>query len=140
MNIICRDFNPKIVNGRVENIVGNYELGRRNAKGNKLVLFCQETEMVITNTWFASPPRRLYTWTSPHHDGQNIIRNQIDFILINKRFRNSLMSAKIYPETVIRPDYNPVIIEMKLKCKKIMKPKEVHLDMTKLRDPVYKRT
>jgi hypothetical protein len=63
INIICGDFNAKIGNGRVENIVGDYGLGRRNARGDKLVQFCQEAEMVITNTWFALPLRRLYTWT-----------------------------------------------------------------------------
>jgi hypothetical protein len=73
INIICGNFNAKIDNERVENIVGDYGLGRRNARGDKLVQFCQEVEMVITNIWFALPPPRLYTWTSPQHDGENIV-------------------------------------------------------------------
>ena len=46
----------------------------------KLIEFCQENALVITNTLFQQHKRRLYTWTSP--DGQH--RNQIDYIFAAK--------------------------------------------------------
>ena len=44
-------------------------------RGQRLIAFCQENALVITNTLFQQHQRRLYTWTSP--DGQH--QNQIDF-------------------------------------------------------------
>ena len=48
-----------------------------NEAEQRLIEFCQENAVVITNTLFQQHKRRLYTWTSP--DGQH--RNQIDYIL-----------------------------------------------------------
>jgi len=42
--------------------------------------------MKITNTYYKLPPRRFYTWKAPGDRPDNIIRNQIDYILINKRY------------------------------------------------------
>ena len=58
--------------------------------GQKLIEFCQENALVITNTLFQKHKRRLYTWTSP--DGQH--QNQIDYILCSQRWRSSIQSAK----------------------------------------------
>ena len=46
-----------------------------NEAGQRLIEFCQENTLVITNTLFQQHKRRLYTWTSP--DGQH--QNQIDY-------------------------------------------------------------
>ena len=49
-------------------------------KQGRLIEFCQENALVITNTLFQQHKRRLYTWTSP--DGQHL--NQIDHIFAAK--------------------------------------------------------
>jgi len=82
-----------------------YGLEVRNDRGKRLIQFCQEEEFVITNTWYSLPNRRLYTWTSPQHTQNNIVRNQIDYILINRRFRSSNKSTKTYPGDV-HSDHN----------------------------------
>ena len=46
-----------------------FGLGIRNEAGQRLIEFCQENALVITNTLFQQHKRRLYTWTSP--DGQH---------------------------------------------------------------------
>ena len=56
-------------------------LGVRNEAGQRLIEFCQENTLVITNTLFQQHKRRLYTWTSP--DGQH--QNQTDYILCSKQ-------------------------------------------------------
>jgi len=58
-------------------VTGKFGLGIWNEAGQRLIEFCQENALVITNTLFQQHKRRLYTWTSP--DGQH--RNQIDYIL-----------------------------------------------------------
>ena len=51
-------------------------IGIWNEAAQRLIEFCQENALVITNTLFQQHERRRYTWTSP--DGQH--RNQIDGI------------------------------------------------------------
>lgn len=72
----------------------------------------------VINTFFKLP-RRL--WKSPANDQGNIVGNQIDFILINKRFQNSTIFTKTYPGADISSDHNLLIATMKLKLKKLMK-------------------
>ena len=50
--------------------------------------------MVIMNTWFQQPLHRLYTWKSPGY----ISRNQIDYIMINQRFKNCVKQARTFSE------------------------------------------
>ena len=61
-------------------VTGKFGLRIRNEAGQRLIEFCQENALVITNTPFQQHKRRLYTWTSP--DGQ--YQNQIDYILCSK--------------------------------------------------------
>ena len=50
-------------------VTGKFGLGIRNEAGQRLIEFCQEIAVVITNTLFQQHKRRVYTWTSP--DGQH---------------------------------------------------------------------
>lgn len=79
INLVIGDFNAKVGKGEVPRIAGNFGLGARNERGDILVQFCQECDFAIMNTYFQLPPRRLYTWTSPKHTPQQIVRNQIDY-------------------------------------------------------------
>ncbi|CAI9726028.1 Hypothetical predicted protein [Octopus vulgaris] len=58
---ILGDFNAKIGERAEADIVGKFGLGERNEAGDRLVQFCQEQHMRLTNTWFQQPRRRLYT-------------------------------------------------------------------------------
>ena len=63
--IIQGDFNAKVGKGCKDKNVGAYRLGQRNEKGNRLVEWAKEHGMIIGNTIFCQPPRRLWTWKSP---------------------------------------------------------------------------
>lgn len=119
VKIILGDFNAKIGEGEVTDIIGKYGLGQRNQRGERLIEFCQERNMVITNTMFRLPKRRLYTWTAPGNTKEHLIRNQIDFMLVNKRYRNSITSIKTYPGADINSDHNPLVANFKVRMKKI---------------------
>ena len=56
-----------------------FGLGNRNDRGERLVQYCEQNQLIITNTWFQQPPQKLYTWKSPG----DATRNQIDYIMIN---------------------------------------------------------
>ena len=58
-----------------------------------LVEFCKGEDLVITNTMFKHHVKNLYTWKSPG----DLHRNQIDYIKINQRFKNSVKNVKKVP-------------------------------------------
>ena len=74
---IIGDRNAKVGSQETPGVTGKFGLGIQNEAGKRLIEFCQENALVITNTLFQQHKRRLYTWTSP--DGQH--RNQIDYVL-----------------------------------------------------------
>lgn len=130
VNIILGDFNAKVGQNRTENVTGEHGLGMRNDRGERLVQFCQEKEYCIMNTFFKLPPRRLYTWRGPA-DGKEgrLVRNQIDYIIANKRFKNSVKSAKTYPGADIPTDHNLLLATVKVRLKRIgAKRKEIRRD------------
>ena len=77
---------------------------------------------MIANTYFQHPKRRLYTWRSP----RDICRNKIDFILINKRFRNGVKQARTYHGADVGSDHNPLTSKMNIKLKKLKKKHTNH--------------
>ena len=66
---IIGDWNAKIGSQEIPGLTGKFGLGVQNEAGQRLIEFCQEHALVITNTPFQQHKRRLYTWTSP--DGQH---------------------------------------------------------------------
>ena len=87
---IIGDWNAKVGNQETPGVTGKFGLGMQNEAGQRLIEFCQESELVIANTLFQQHKRRLYTWTSP--DGQH--RNQTEYILCSQRWRSSIHSTK----------------------------------------------
>ena len=66
---IIGDWNAKVGSQETPEVTGKFGLGIRNEPGQRLIKFCQENALVITNTLFQQHKRRLYTGTSP--DGQH---------------------------------------------------------------------
>ena len=66
---IIGDWNAKVGSQETPGVTGNFGLGILNEAGQRLIEFCQENTLVITNTLFQQHKRRLSTWTSP--DGQH---------------------------------------------------------------------
>ena len=62
---IIGDWNAKLGSQETPGVTGKFGLGVRNEAGQRLIEFCQENALVITNTLFQQHKRRLYTWTSP---------------------------------------------------------------------------
>ena len=65
---IIGDWNAKVGSQEAPGVTGKFGLGIQNEAGQRLIEFCQENALIITNTLFQQCKRRLYTWTSP--DGQ----------------------------------------------------------------------
>uniref|UniRef100_A0A8D2LL16 Endonuclease/exonuclease/phosphatase domain-containing protein n=1 Tax=Varanus komodoensis TaxID=61221 RepID=A0A8D2LL16_VARKO len=115
--IIMGDWNAKVGSQKITGITGKFGLGVQNEAGHRLVEFCQENTMVIANTLFQQPKRRLYTWTSP--DGQH--KNQIDYVFCSQRWRSSIKSVKIRPGADCGSDHELLVAKFRLKLKKVGK-------------------
>ena len=66
---IIGDWDAKVGSQEIPGVSVKFGLGIRNEAGQRLIEFCQENALVITNTLFQQHKSRLYTWTSP--DGQH---------------------------------------------------------------------
>ena len=62
---IIGDWNAKVGSQETPGATGKFVLRIQNEAGQRLIEFCQENALVITNTRFQQHKRRLYTWTSP---------------------------------------------------------------------------
>ncbi|XP_012544182.2 transposon TX1 uncharacterized 149 kDa protein [Bombyx mori] len=116
ITIILGDWNAKIgntCNDDLPSIVGNFGLGVRNERGQRLLDYCIERKFCIANTCFQHHPRRLYTWTSP---GARY-RNQIDYILINSRWKSAIRNVKTFPGAECGTDHNLLVARFTLRLK-----------------------
>ncbi|CAM4847582.1 unnamed protein product, partial [Rotaria magnacalcarata] len=111
--VIMGDWNVKVGSKSVTGITGNFGLEDRNEAGDKLLDFCQNNSMFITNTCFQQPKRRLYTWTSSN--GQ--YKNQIDYILCSQRWRSSIQLAKTRRDADCGSDHELLIAKFQMKLK-----------------------
>ena len=74
--------------------------------------------MIHVSAWVQNPPRKLCMRKSPGE----ISRNQIDYIMFNGRFRNSIKQTKTYPGDDTSSDHNPVATNINIVQKKIKMP------------------
>ena len=63
--IIMGDWNATIGDKAVEGISGTHGLGNINEAGERMIELCEDNQVIVTNTWYKQPRRRLYTWTTP---------------------------------------------------------------------------
>ena len=136
--IITGDFNAKMGKGSYQDLVGNHGLVKRNQRGDRMLQFCIENDLIVTNTTFQHPNRLLYTWKSPG----DISRHQLDYLLIRKRHRNSVKQCRTYPGADISSDHNPVIAKISVRLKRAMpknqNKKKEFIDWGKLKVPEMK--
>ena len=116
-----------------------WALLQRRHRGLRLLKFATFNDLVLVNTFGHYKASRGWTWHSPN--GQRY--NQIDYILVRKRFRSGENSARTrsFPEPDIGSDHDLLMI-FHIRLKKISKPKHTGLkfDPEKLEDPTVLET
>ncbi|XP_050059858.1 craniofacial development protein 2-like [Aphis gossypii] len=128
--IIMGDLNAIVGENREGREVGDFCLGKRNERIERVVEFCRENRMIITSTRFQNPKRRIYTWKIPG----DIARYQIDYILVKNRFKNQVTFCKAYLSADCDSDHNLVIAKCELRYTKPQRPK-VHQEKYSVRLP-----
>ena len=129
VNILMGDFSGKVGHESDYPTTGKYGLGKRNERGRRLIEFCKGKNLIITNT--EHHLRNIYIWKSPG----DIVRNHIDYIMINERCKNAVTNVKTYPGADVGSDHNPVLMPIKIKLKTTFqrKPPEKY-DLQQLKD------
>ena len=129
--LITGDFNARVGEDATEtDVLGKYGHGKRNDRGQTLVDFCAEHRLVVSNTLFRLHNRHRYTWRSP--DGST--RAQIDYILINKQWKQSINNARVCLSADCDSDHNLLILTMKLRFRKKRVNKPLLLDLEELKN------
>ena len=72
-----------------------------------------------SNIWFTKHPGKLWKWISP--DG--ITRNQIDYITVNRRYRNTVRDIRTHPEADCNNDHHMLVRNIKVKLQRLRQHK-----------------
>ena len=136
--VVQRDWNAKVGKDAQADwgeVCGPYCNIETNERGLRLLEFATFNNLVLTNTLGPHKPYRRWTWHSP--DGKH--HNQIDYILVKKRFRSgvNIHRTRSFPGADIGSDHDVVMMTFQVRLKKTRKPNQprLRLDLEKLRDP-----
>ncbi|KAK3894356.1 hypothetical protein Pcinc_001893 [Petrolisthes cinctipes] len=111
-----------------------------NERGFRLLEFASYNNMTLANTLGTHKESRRWTWHAPN----GLHHNQIDYILVQNRFRSSINIPKTrtFPGADIGSDHDLVILNLKIRWKKIKPAKNMRLkfNIEKLKDPSIRET
>ena len=79
--IMMGDYNAIVGEENADSYIGKYGLGKKNYRGSMLREFANNNKMVLCNTVFKQPKRRIWTWQSPRSE-----RYQLDYVMIRSRY------------------------------------------------------
>ena len=122
MLLILEDVNARTghKNRAKEIYMGKHGIGELNDNGERLIGLCEQNDLIIGGTLFPHKKIHKITWTSP--DGNT--KEQLDHILINRKWRGSLLDVRIYRGADIFSDHGLLISKIKLKLRKTRKGQE----------------
>ena len=109
--VVQGDWNAKIREDAYENC-GRHCNIKSNERGRRLLEFASYNDLMVANTFGSHKTSRKITWHSP--DGKT--HNQIDYIMVKKRFSSSVNIAKTrsFPGADIGSDHELVMMTFKL--------------------------
>ena len=136
--VVQGDWNAKVGEDAQEDwgeVCGPSCNPKTNDRGLKLLDFATYNNLVLANTLGNHKPSRRWTWHSP--DGTH--HNQIDYILVKKRFRSGIKTARTrtFPGANVGSDHDMVMMTLQTRLKNSRKPTQqrIRFDLEKLNDP-----
>ena len=128
---VVGDFNSKVGGIHEPSVIGQYSNVARgyNDRGERLVTFCKQNNLFITNTCFNH--RRKFTWVSPG----DRVRNTVDYIITRNNMRQFIHDSG----TLSHPDISDHrLVRCKAKLENFVKRKKSEVttkyDVQKLRN------
>ena len=136
--VVQGDWNAKVGEDAQEDwgeVCGPFCNLEINDGGLKLLDFATYNNIMLANTQGNHKPSRRWTWHSP--DGTH--HNQTDYILVKKRFRSGIKTArtKTLPGADVGSDHDMVMMTFQTRLKNSMKATHprIRFDLEKLNDP-----
>ena len=114
---------------------GPYCNKESNERGLRLLEFAGANQLCLANTFGMHKPSRRWTWHSP--GGK--YHNQIDYILVKRRFKSSIKTAKTrsFPGADVGSDHELVMMTLKLRLNTAKKNSNIRdkFNLEKLKSP-----
>ena len=120
--VVQGDWNAKIGEDAYENWIGTcgrYCNTKSNERGLRFLEFASYNDLMLANTFGPQKASRKATW----HSRNGKYHNQIDYIMVMKRFRSSVNIAKTwsFPGADIGSDHELVMMTFKIHLERIKK-------------------
>ena len=117
--LLIGDFNAKVgaVREGREREIGPHGIGQMNENGELLSDLCATNSLVIGGTLFPHKNCHKVTWVSPAGNAQN----QIDHIVISKRWRLSLQDVRVKRGADLASDHHLLQGKIQLKLSAVKK-------------------
>lgn len=90
--------------------VSPYDLGIKNDRDTRFIEFYKENNLVMINTWFKIPGRRLYTWKSPQDRAGPSQETKLTTVQSLKDSEMALSARK----PILDATLTPIIIQLHL--------------------------
>ena len=114
--VVMGDFNAHL--GHEDSLFSLHE--KTNSNGQRLLDLAEETNTVVTNTRFQKKRGKLWTYLSD----MSGTKTQVDFILINKKWMNSVKNVEAYNSySSLGSDHRVVTARIKLSLRICKTPK-----------------
>ena len=113
--IVLGDFNARV--GRAfstSRFHGSHNTDVRNMNGTRLVDFCYNNGLVITNTIF--PHKNIHQWTR-YHPNQRV-GHTVDYVPVKHQYRAQVFDTRASRKTVHISDHNIIITKIIIKSNK----------------------
>ena len=133
-NYILGDFNPRVqmcLDETEQHVVGKHMFDPGTADPmNKsdnvienrtlFINFCDSLQNKAANTYFKKSNEKLVTFREPSGQRGTYTRpghEQIDYILVQQRWWNSILDTESYPKANINSDHYPLVAKVRIKLK-----------------------
>ena len=121
MTIVLGDFNARVGSrsSQWSSVIGPYGPRELNENGEQLLDFCASHDLIVSNTWFQHKP--IHQLTSYRNGDWSKAGHLIDLVLVNRKFRSSLLDTRVFRCTHHQSDHELVIstIRFKIQTKRL---------------------
>ena len=117
MLLFLGDFNARVGTDfqSWRSVIGPHGMGDCNHNGERLLDFCANNQLLVTNTWFKHKNIHKATW---FHNGDRSRRGHIiDYVLVNRRFRTTILDTRVYHSVLHDSDHELVVSTLRFKIK-----------------------
>lgn len=123
--VLVGDFNSRvgIKDCETGDVLGSHgERGVRNNNGGRLIDFCIMNNLIITNTFYEHKDIHKYTRVVESRRERSII----DYVLVNRKFRNEVKDTRVRRGAEIYSDHFLVLAKIKIREAKCRPGREVN--------------